>query len=213
MTPQERAEFDVLHRMTHSQRAKSGKEDHYMTLYGERLRCDEIDHQILCDRVMAEMAVQDAVTFPYGTIRDELEKAVKRLPDDVTLQGLAQHMIWVQSWKDYVGEIRRVVSYHCHTMDSACARISADWQSRSLAFSEWAAKQEAQARHEEAQAIRATAKNMRRQCQHVFERLEGQWMTVSRVASVLDSIIKIGEVPVIPLGRRDYADSDDPSAS
>lgn len=213
MTPQERAEFDVLHRMTYSQRAKAGKEDRYTGLYGERLQDDEIQHQILCDRIMAETAVQDAVTFPYGSIRKELGKAIKSLPDAVTLQGLAQHMIWVQSWKDFVGEIRRVVSYHCHTMDSACSRISADWQSRSLAFSEWAAKQEAQARHEEAQAIRATAQNMRRQCQHVFERLEGQWMTVSRVASVLDSIIKIGEVPVIPLGRRDYADSDDPSAS
>ena len=201
MTHTEKAELAILRAQTPAGLEKSGKTERYQELYAQALSEETAEHAAVADLILQDHDIDTAYHYPYKQVLTELNKAIFTLPHNITLNTLIELLIKAQAWKDFVGELRRTCSKHKRTLDSAYTRVTSDWQARSLAHTEWQAKAQAVARYQQLCAIRDEAANTQRQCDLVFERLESQWQTVSRCGAIMDSMIRIGQTPVVNISN------------
>jgi hypothetical protein len=159
----------------------------------------EAEHKAFIAGICEEQEVVDALKYDYRQAIQDLDKAVFTIPNTIHLKECAAAILRVQSWKDYVFDYLSVLSTHYQAMSSACERAMVNWQSLSLARSEWQAKAESMGKIAYLVKIRDRARRARARANLIHESLTSKWNTLSRISAVLDQVVRIGDVDVPPI--------------
>jgi len=165
-----------------------------LTAYMEKARAE---HQTFREEVLARPEAQRALNYDYEAAAGHLEEATQlRLPSQMYYSNMVQWLGTIEAWREYITSYYLVATTHAATLEGVVKVLAADWQSRSLAQTEQAARSEAIGVDKDLHLVLTRAQNLRDQCRRVFERLDHQWNTISRMATILQDQVRTGDMVV-----------------
>ena len=197
MTPEHKTRLQYLRRLTPKQLDDANAVDELLRLQVQYLVEEHEAHDAFVAKTLADPDVDQALGYNYKQALIEIQQCSIRLPAGHAPLSILRKTLWhVQAWKDWLGQFADIAIRHHRVLDSVCNRIVVDWQCRAMTATEWQAKAEALALHPDLVEARDRAEMFKRLVRGRFERLVGQWETVSRCGTFMDMELRIGDISI-----------------